>query len=455
MKVEFLVDITSRDLPIACRLAGALREVGDETAITSTFVADGEKRSTFLRSLREKADILLTPWYNSPRTLEILARARFAGAHLVHFPSEQFFSASFDREKLNVAASQAYRRQVVAVFVWGQYYARRLVEQVGYPRERIYEVGSPRLEFARHEQDSETARASDRPLRVLFISDFNLADLDTPGRRKRFANAYGVKITPGVVGHVASEREYMLDTADRVSRLGGYEIRVRPHPGEKQMSYHAACEGTSMKCCDPAVPFSNDVSWADVVVGYTSTSIFEVAVAGRPFLSLRRREPPEVAYREGLEELYDVCTSEQLIARLSDRRALEAAGRQLAAQAEFYVGNVNGAFQPVTALRSALHRRFESNGTLIDSAYATVGAFRSMSKYLAFRLFASGVWSALGGWKPAPVKRRLSPGHALTDEGIFNARETWEKRARGNSAGRVSWEMGRWCWRPVVTDADK
>lgn len=448
MKVEFLVDIISRDLPVACQLESALRESGDEMAITSTFVADGEKRSTFLRSLNEKADFLVTPWYNSNRTLEILARARFAQAHLIHFPSEQFFSVMFDREKLNVDAAKAYRRQVAAVFVWGQYYARQLVERLGYPRERIYEVGSPRLEFVRWGRHARNGSEASRPLRVLFISDFNLADLDTAGRRKRFARTYGVNVTADAVSQVASEREYMLETARQLSTADGYEVRIRPHPGESLNPYRAACEGVAMECADPAIPFSDDVFWSDAAVGYTSTSIFEVAVAGRPFFSLRRKRPPEVVYREGLEQLYHACTAEQLMTVLSDPEALEAAGRRLATEAEFYVGNINSAFRPVAALCSALHRRFESETAPVDSGFATVGALRSMGKYVAFRLFASDIWNAVGGWKPAPVNRRLSRGHALTDESIARNQKAWGAQSSIGSSNTVSWELDRWCWRP-------
>lgn len=452
MKVEFLIDILSRDLPTACLLDTALSGNGDQLIITSTFVGDGEKRSTLMVSARESADVLITPWYNSRRTFEILARARGARAHLVHLPSEQFFSGVFDHEKFNVNSGKSYSRQVSAVFVWGQYYARRLVEDMGFPRERVFEVGSPRLESVRRIQGVAGDRDfSKTPLRILFISDFPLADLDTESRRKKFTRVYKADITARDVEQLVDERRYMLETARRVSELDGYEVRVRPHPGEKLNDYHLACENTNVQLANPDKPFSDDLLWSDVAVGYTTTSVFEVAVAGRPFFSLRKKRPPDVTWREGLEKLYRVCTAEQLISAIADPAVLEEAGRELATQAEFYVGNVNGTYDSLAALCSALHHpALVTEQNLIDGGLAAIGALRSMGKYLAFRLFSSDVWNAVGGWQPAPVKRRLTAGYALTDESISEALEAWGTLPNKGSKRPVSWELSDWSWRPVV-----
>lgn len=458
MKVEFLVDIVSRDTPVAASVCGSDHGETPDCLIAPTFFADGEKRWTLTRSRRYGADVLVTPWYNAARTLEIFSRARLAGARLVHYPSEQIFSRLFDHEKLNTACAAAYCRHVDAVLVWGEYYARRLVEDVGYPRERIYEVGSPRLEFARSGHPDESERGAG-PRRVLFVSDFTIADLQDERQRRAFASTYGVPVTADTVTRLDAARRYMLDTACRVAQTERFEVRVRPHPGERSDVYHAACDGTGVQYADPAGTFSADILWADVVVGYTTTSLFEVIAAGRPFFALRNEPPPEIVWREIMESLYRVYSADELMEALRDPSALEAAHRDLIREATICVGNIDSAYDPVAALRAALRdvprRHAATTPGWGDRCTMAWGVVRAACKYVALRLFTSKMWCALGLWQPAAVRRRLSPAHALTDEVVARYRKQTEQEstAAGRGPETISWELGRWCWRPVARAA--
>lgn len=60
MKVEFLVDIVSRDLPVGCALRDALG--GEAVTLSSTFFSDIDGRATLPASRRLGADVLITPW---------------------------------------------------------------------------------------------------------------------------------------------------------------------------------------------------------------------------------------------------------------------------------------------------------------------------------------------------------------------------------------------------------
>jgi hypothetical protein len=455
VKVEFLVDIVPRDAPVGAVLKARLNSSCPDFAITPTFFGDGDGRATLLQSLRLRPDILVTPWYNADRTLEIWARARMSGAKLVHFPSEQFFSHSFDDEKLNASCADAYRRHVAAVFVWGQYYARRLVEDVGFPPERIYEVGSPRLEFARSEPPSAPREYSGRrPRRVLFVSDFTIADLRSESQRHRFTRTYGVPLSSSDVEQLGHERRYMLDTALRVTTGLNLEARVRPHPGEDTTLYTEACTGSRLEYADPTRQFSEDLAWADIVVGYTSTSVFEVLAAGRMFLALRSEEPPRVVWREALEDLYSKHTAETLLEYLGIEEPAQK-GYATIERARYCIGNIDGAFDPVEALVSALEQVQESAAsnklTYHDSFRSVRGAARALAKFCAFRLFSSKPWQRLGMWQPSAVRSRLSPGHAVSDQILhkYCAAAASAPNASASWWRPVEWRAGRWCWSPV------
>jgi len=459
VKVEFLVDIVPRDVPVGAALQARLGSDPTRFAITPTFFGDGNGRATLLQSLRLRPDALVTPWYNADRTLEIWARAWLSGARLVHFPSEQFFSHAFDDEKLNLSCVAAYRRQVDAVFVWGEYYARRLVEDVGFPPERIYEVGSPRLEFAR-DGHVPAPREDGGPQRVLFVSDFTIADLHLERERERFARTFGVSLSGAEVEQLGRERRYMLDTARAAAREQNVEVRVRPHPGENMQPYREACAGATLQYADPSRPFAEDLSWADVVVGYTSTSVFEVLAAGRTFIALRSEPPPPLMWRDALEALYTKYTAETLMERLGDDGA-PAPDDATIVRARYCIGNLDGSFDPVDAVTSALEKLGRAEATARpdgwDRLRAYYGAARAVAKYIAFRLFASGLWRRLGLWQPAPVRNRLSPGHALCDEIVEGYREApvAARSAMPSVHGAVEWRLGEWCWSPVPRVAEE
>src|SRR5690606_31499826 len=134
-----------------------------------------------------------------------------------------------------------------------------------------------------------------------------------------------------------------------------FEVRVRPHPGENLHEYRSACDDSPLEFADPTLPFSDDVRWAHVVVGYTSTSIFEVSAAHRPFLALRRiAKPPAVTPREGLELLYEVCTRDELINALESRETLRAAQLRMLRAASYFIGNISGEYDTCRAVGAAL-----------------------------------------------------------------------------------------------------
>lgn len=457
MKVEFLVDIVLRDVQLALAACGAAQP-DLAGLITPTFFADGERRWTMLRSRHYAADVLVTPYYNADRTLELLARAQLAGARLVHFPSEQFFSRKFEAEKLNTACAAAYRRQVNAVFVWGEYYAKRLVENSGYPPERIYEVGSPRIEKARIHADSDRDQGA-RPTKVLFVSDYKLADLETEQQRRQFKKTYKVDVTAADVQQIGDERRYMIETAVELSGLEGFEVRIRPHPGEKQEAYLAACDGGALQFADPLNAFTEDVRWADVAVVYTSTSIFEIMAARRMFLSLRKTAtPPGVATREATESLYRIHTRAELLEALRNPDKLRSDQAQLLGKAGFYIGNIGGSYDPAAAICSALrHSLKHSPLTALmprDQLNVAWGVIRSAIKYSAYRMFASAAWRNLGLWQPVVVRRRLSPGYILTDQVIEDIRgSATADHPRQSGPSAITWSPGQWCWQPQQTNA--
>lgn len=283
MKVKLLLDHVSRELNLAVKLRNMLAKTSTGSLVVQhqDYINRGDSYDFLRTTFDGTYDVVITPSYNVRRTPYILLRALANRSKLVIYHSEQLYNDAFNVEKLNLNALKCYQKHVAAHFVWGEFYARKLVEIAGVPRERIFIVGNYKFDFL-------DARAVGRELpskKVLVASDFKIGDLDDE-EFQRFKREYGVVSLPDLHKVMADARRrcvaWISDMADRFPDIS---FVLRPHPGELTAEYEKL-KKPNVSMSVPNKSYAEDVNDSALVLGFTTTSVMEVVKSGRRLLSL-------------------------------------------------------------------------------------------------------------------------------------------------------------------------
>jgi len=197
MKYDILVDKVSRDLTFSAYTAALL------SALPYSDAADVRldhqdpyvlpDRYDFFERTRRHVDAIVTPSYNYPRTLNLLARALRQGGSLIEQHSEQFFPQIFNKEKFG-KQNGPYNRHVQAHVVWGRMFARQLAAESGIDPSQIYIAGNPKLDLARRLAKNREVTIGRHS--VLMVSSFTLADLSW-AEWQHFTDQYQVDVDIG------------------------------------------------------------------------------------------------------------------------------------------------------------------------------------------------------------------------------------------------------------------
>jgi surface carbohydrate biosynthesis protein len=294
--VGLLVDHVTRDLNVCAYVANMIEACGSggRAWIDHLEFRNRWRDYDFFERTRRTADLLVLPSYNVRRTPSLLSRAVRHGARMVMNHSEQIFAPAYDREKLNLDHAEAYRRRISAHLVWGEAFARRLVEDVGVDPSRVYVVGNAKLDLgARLSRAPERDGGGSRPT-ALFVSDFRLGDFDEAEWR-RFKRDYraGFASPLNRIYREARVRfvEWIRDAAPRHREV---TFLVRPHPGEDPGPYRSLRDVENVDLGNEG-EFAAHLRRAGAVFQFTSTSIFESLILGKSVYNLAVAEIPTEA----------------------------------------------------------------------------------------------------------------------------------------------------------------
>ena len=258
---------------------------------------------TALRQYFLAPKVVITPSYNYFRSPEVAWRSLISRSIFVEATSEQYFSPLFNDEKLTQYPTSLCLKQ--QFFLCGsEYYAKKLVEYAQVDREKIYIVGSLKVDLAKKNGTNSECKNSKH---ILFVSDYSLGSWGE-SERAHYKKYYGVTISCSDSELVAKERDNAIKIALKISKLLNFSVTFRLHPGESYEPYRCL-EGSDVHLSLGGDPLMEDVFKSDLVVGYTTTSIFEILASGCPFLSLHEEDYPRIQFREFLQECIHVDSS--------------------------------------------------------------------------------------------------------------------------------------------------
>lgn len=413
MKIQILIDHPSRDLIPASYVKLYLADRFDyKVTFDHQDFLNKVTYYDFFERTRDYVDVIVTPSYNVKRTPEIIARAVRQGSRIVVNHSEQLFPSHYYKEKFNTDHISAYNRHISSHIVWGEEFAKLLIKYADVDPSRILIAGNPKLDIARRSNSSKESASNNEDFdnTVLVVSDFLLADL-TNDDWEKFKKDYSVKINQPVHYHYSKVRARCVEwVATAASRFPQIMFLMRPHPGEDMAPYGDLTEIPNIKITGGQA-FYYDVLRSDVVFQYTSTSIFESLVAGKPVYSLQLvQQPPP--YQSAPDELLRWVNKEEfsrILRRLSDGKTVVPDETRLN-KLEKYMWKPMGNTLPRTAIAHAEAARIAVSD----------GAFNAIDK-------AAGIKFAA---KAAMLSGQIRGGAVLSKMGISDtiykqSRENW------------------------------
>jgi hypothetical protein len=316
MKVCIYIDVKTRDIPSMTYISSGLKNGGHKVFYLPLFKTTNDGGLTYKRQLDILPDVVITPSYNRDRSPEVAIRSLLSGSIFIEFTSEQYYSDLFLPEKIPAWNDLELLRQDY-YFVWSKFYAKNLINFGGVPPENIFVVGSPKVDI------SKVKPVKDKLLKgknILFVSDYGMADFKETDI-KWFYSRYKINLSLNDTKVIREERLSSIKAANMLAELGDYTVTFRVHPGEDVTVYNKNLSNM-VRLSLATNDFSEEVAWSDVVIGYTTTSIFEIVAMRRPYISLHESPYPSSVYREFLVD----CTSanfSQLAAKIEQSLLLE------------------------------------------------------------------------------------------------------------------------------------
>ncbi len=237
-------------------------------------------KSEFIKTIKKKSNILVTPSYNSNRTHYTLAWKYYSKAKLVKWHSEQLFDKRFYNEKLNLNALSKYNRDIDFHIVWGRNLAELLVNKAKINPNRIYITGCPKFDLLTHSERSSTSCREEQKNKIVFVSDFTLANMQD-AEYKSILKVYKYDKNFRLREFYSEAFKKFYYVIESVAKNHPTcNIIVRLHPGEPVEAYSKLLEFNNVQISQHE-PFSEIIAGTDVVAQFLSTSFFESVLAGK------------------------------------------------------------------------------------------------------------------------------------------------------------------------------
>lgn len=316
MKVSFLIDNALREAVVNSCIGILLNEIEIDYKLDNYNFFYSSSGYDFLDRTKENVDLTLYPSYNVKRTPEQLSRAIRTGSKMVATHAEQIINPALYEEKLNTKEKKNYSRQITSHFVWGPFFADLLMKHASVPADKIYITGNPKLQVS---TQLNTTDVKTRPTKnVLIVSDFSLGDMDDE-KWEQFKKQYKVNYQTKINKHYFQARQELVNwVLVAAESYPDIKFNVRVHPGEKKSAYDLLKSKNNVSVVGDR-DFISDVLENDLVFSYSSTSLFEVLIMGKPVFNLDLHELPEERKGEYFE-LFEWISKDQFLEILQKYR---------------------------------------------------------------------------------------------------------------------------------------
>ena len=280
--ITIQVDIASRELPYLKKLKILMEDKYDvDVRLVPQDPIWSSGKSSFFREARQNTDILITPSYNSKRTLNTLAWKYLSGAKLVHWHSEQLIDKRFYDEKLNQNCVELYNRDIDYHLVWGADFYNKLINIAKTKKENIFVTGCPKLDLIEY----EVCKYREDTKRVLFVCDFLWATMSGV-EYKSTLDRYGYSEEDDFRGFYTTAYKKFIGVVEGFAKTNpNYYVVVRPHPGEPKTAYEDLLKYKNISL-DIGTPFIESAKSANLIVQFLSTSFFESSMLHKPVICL-------------------------------------------------------------------------------------------------------------------------------------------------------------------------
>lgn len=287
MRIKILVDHVSREM----NFAGKIKKIIESSGIGFVDISHQDYINTvnhydFIEETYGKQyDILIVPSYNVARMPETLLRAVCSKSKLIIYHSEQMYNDQYNTEKLNLDCLNRYNKHVAAHFVWGEEFGKKLIDLANIQEEDVFIVGNYKFDFISKHKDALKLQGKKT---VLLASDFKLADYND----KEFASfqrMYKVNLPESLHDTYREGKVAALEWIKRFAiKYSHIDFILRPHPGEDRSLYEQlAGENLNIQLSLPNISYADDLSKADLVLSFTSTSVLEVIAANKFMISMK------------------------------------------------------------------------------------------------------------------------------------------------------------------------
>jgi surface carbohydrate biosynthesis protein len=318
LKIKILIDHVSRELNFAARLKVYVESngLGSVEISHQDYINTVVDYDFFEATFSGEYDVIITPSYNVSRTPEILLRAVASKSKIVVYHSEQIFNDQFIPEKLNTNFKISYDNHISAHFVWGEYYAEKLIKHACVDPCKIYIVGNYKFDFLKNNSDASKLKT------VLFASDYKAADYSNKDLAI-FSKEYKVTLPTGINNIIKQARDEALKWIKEAAvKYPDVKFCLRPHPGEKTCSYNKLNYLDNVEVSNMSRAYSEDLLKSCLVIGYTSTSVLEILKANKMFYSLKTGEY-DLSYLADHKDLLTWITKEEFFKVISSVSAEE------------------------------------------------------------------------------------------------------------------------------------
>lgn len=283
--VLFFVEHVVRELFANVLIAELLNRISIKVSLCTT------KYRPFLSAIKNNPKIVIVPWYTSGKESERVFR------EIKHTLNPILINSHEEQISIGLTENFIYGESNSVIdyhFCWGKNYALELIQRGICDSTQIFITGSPRIDLLKLKYFKVSSKTllskkfsldEEKPW-ILFCSNFSPANfgyseiLDL--KRKKIDGESLVNIFK------KARLEWEKWISDLAAAFPEAELIIRPHPGENQMYYDILCN--KLNCNNIKIirqgPIHEWMDATDVILTWTSTSMIESWVMGKPTFSM-------------------------------------------------------------------------------------------------------------------------------------------------------------------------
>jgi len=289
--VLFFIEHVVRELFADVLIAELLNRISINASLRTT------KYRPFLSAIKNNPKIVIVPWYTSGKGSERVFR------EIKHTLNPILINSHEEQISIGLTENFIYGESNSAIdyhFCWGKKYALELIQRGICDSTQIFITGSPRIDLLKLKYFKVSSKSllskkfslnEEKPW-ILFCSNFSPANFgysEILDLKKKKINGESL---------VNIFKKARLEWEKWISNLAvafpEVELIIRPHPGENQMYYDILCN--KLNCNNIKIirqgPIHEWMDASDVILTWTSTSMIESWVMGKPTFSMNLCELP-------------------------------------------------------------------------------------------------------------------------------------------------------------------